>query len=187
MGTDAIQTPRGPLVAAVTAMLVVIFLSNSAAAQSRASIQLAGLGITFTEWAIPDTRVHVTDDLDFDVTVSWPIGYPILGNEFLQLYPFIEPQYQFNAGEWRLLAGSELTFHPSDRGSRYEPLFGVMGGGMANFELETGYFAGASIGVGKLQRNEINVSFALSGRRYWMGEDVWNDATFDVKFAIWLF
>lgn len=176
------------LLLGATAVVVLLFgLPREASAQSKASIQLAGMGITFAEWAIPDTRLHLTDDLDADITLSWPVGYPVYGSEYLQFYPFIEPQYQFNADEWRMLLGGELTFHPGDRGSRYEPLFSVIGGGAANFALEAGYFAGGAIGFGKLQGNEITVSFTLTGRRYWLGDEVWNDATIDVKFAIWLF
>jgi hypothetical protein len=154
----------------------------------RLELQLGGLAVTFGEWIIPDTRFLAYDSFDeFDMVFSWPVGFPLLGSDHIQFYPFVEPQFQVIDEDWRILGGLELLFHPADASSRWEAVFTGSGGGMHSLENSVGFFAGAGIGFGKVQGREILISFTLSTRRYWLDDLSWNDATIDVKTAFWLF
>ncbi|MGM0554758.1 MAG: hypothetical protein ACQEVA_00080 [Myxococcota bacterium] len=172
------------LFAAVSAGLA----APAQAQDDRLELQLGGLAATFAEWAIPDTRALVYDDLEhFDLVLSWPVGFPVYGTDHIQFYPFVEPQFQVVDEDWRILGGLELLIHPADASSRWEAIFSASGGGLHSLENSLGYFAGAGIGFGKVQRREITIAFTFSARRYWLDQLTWNDATIDVKFAIWLF
>lgn len=162
--------------------------SPAHAQDDRLELQLGGLAVTFTEWFLPDTRALAYDDFNrFDLVLSWPVGFPVYGTDHIQFYPFFEPQFQVLDEDWRLLGGLELLIHPADASSKWEAVFTTTGGGIHSLENSLGYFAGAGIGIGKVQDREITISMTLSLRRYWLDDLTWNDATIDVKTAIWLF
>jgi hypothetical protein len=169
--------------------LATIAAPDTARAQDeRTELQLGGLAVTFAEWFIPDTRALAYDDFEkFDLVLSWPVGFPVYGTDHIQFYPFVEPQFQVVDEDWRILGGLELLIHPADASSRWEAIFSTMGGGVHSLENTWGYFAGGGVGFGKVQGREITIAFTLSARRYWLEQLTWNDATIDVKAAVWLF
>lgn len=177
------------IIALAAVCLALLSVPSTASAQdTRTELQLGGFAITFAEWALPDTRALIKDDLEtFDLVLSWPVGFPLLGSDHIQFYPFLEPQFQVVREDWRLLGGLELLIHPADASSNWEAVFTSTGGGLHSLENSIGYFAGAGVGFGKVQGREILISFTLSARRYWLDQQIWNDATIDVKTAFWLF
>ncbi|TNE84677.1 MAG: hypothetical protein EP330_28825 [Deltaproteobacteria bacterium] len=138
------------------------------------------------EWATPDLRFEVGEDLPVGAVLSWPITPVSVSlcrlrdcRQHLVLEPYVEPQLRAGSGDTRFLAGSQLMWMPSRRG-----LAVLMDGAGVHESQEWGWAAGGGLAWTGGANRGIRGRIALRGR-YVQGPSGWrSDLSLDMGFPM---